>query len=86
MEAEGCWVFFLNERLKSQVRSAQLVFAAYAVAKNGRKSAVIYDFRPNLEQMRSYVELWSLYALGKQEQTRAALESFRKRFPADGPA
>ncbi len=82
MEAEGCWFFFLNERLRTSVeRPGTLVSVVYAVAKVGERTGFVYDFRPNMQQMQDYIDVWSLYALGKQEEARAAFQAFSKRYP-----
>ena len=81
VEAEGCWIFFLNEQFDlSNIILGQFIFSAYAVAKSGQKSALVYDFRPDREKMQNYADIWSLYALGKKAEAAAALQSFRKKF------
>ncbi len=86
IEAEGCWIFFLNELipLPSKVQG-QFFFTAYAVAKFGELEASVYDFRPNTKQMQDYSEVWSLHALGKKEEARHALEAFNAKYPTPNP-
>lgn len=81
IEAEGCWVFFLNEniQLPSDCEGGA-VFQAYAVAKAGNNESLVYDFRPNLKKMKYYVEMWSLYALGKETEANEALKMFCKQY------
>jgi len=86
LEAEGCWIFFLNEQipLPSKIQG-KLLWTAYAVAKFGELEASVYDFRPNMEQMQDYLEMWSLHALGKKEEARHALEAFNAKYPTPNP-
>lgn len=86
LEADGCWIFFLHEKIPlPSMSQGQLVFTAYAVAKFGEQEAFVYDFRPNMEQMQDYLVLWSLHALGKKEEARHALEAFNAKYPTPIP-
>lgn len=86
LEAEGCWIFFLNEQipLPSNIQG-QIFFTAYAVAKCGELEASVYDFRPNMKKMQDYLEVWSLHALGRTEEARHAFETFNAKYPTPNP-
>lgn len=81
IEAEGCWIFFLSEDVRLPEReSGQLFCTAFAVSKCGSLTASVYDFRSNPAQMREYVEIWSLHALGRQAEASFALDAFNAKY------
>ncbi len=82
MEAEGCWFFFKADDTLPPRGTGMLASGVYAVSKSGVTSCV-YDFRDNVQQMRDYVEMFSLYSLGKREEANAAWRLFKTRYNVD---
>jgi hypothetical protein len=81
LEAEGCWFFFMSENVQlPKKETGQLIFTAFAVSKDGASTASVYDFRLNPAQMREYVEVWSLHALGKRTEASVALDAFNAKY------
>lgn len=79
IEAEGCWFFFVSEKIELPTENGSLIFRAFAVTKAGEVSCV-YDLRPNDQQMRDYVEFFSLTSLGKDAQSKRAWADFSRKY------
>lgn len=80
LEAEGCWLFFPNDFIEVPKEHWHLHKFAVAVSKSGHVSTV-YDFRENKQKMQEYLEAFSLYSLGRIEQSRAAMNAFQRKYP-----
>lgn len=81
IEADGCWMFFLDEQwTTNEIVTGGLNFTAYAIARTRGLASYVYDFRPDMEKVQRYAELWSLHALGKQDAAHDALQEFQKRY------
>jgi hypothetical protein len=92
LEAEGCWIFFMRDELVKDIKAAYIellkkhdgmmgLFGCYAISKTGSICRYVYDFRNNGQKMRDYLEIFSLYALGKEKESRAALADFDRKYP-----
>jgi hypothetical protein len=79
MEAEGCWFFFGSDEIVIPKDKGIVASGVYAVTRTGALSYV-YDFRENEEQMRAYLEMFSLYSLGRREEAHAAWSAFKEKY------
>ena len=80
VENEGCWIFFMNEVISHvSISTDQLFWTAYAIAKSGEMSHVVYDFRSDQHKMKEYADAWSLQALGLKAEAKTAMDTFLKK-------
>ena len=83
IENEGCWIFFMSETIELvSIATDHLFWTAYAIAKSGEMSYVIYDFRPDQHKMKEYADTWSLHALGLKVEAKIAMDTFLKKYPS----
>jgi len=81
IENEGCWIFFINEAIEHvSIATDHLFGTAYAIAKSGEMSNVVYDFRPDQHKMKEYADAWSLHALGLKAEAKTAMDTFLKKY------
>lgn len=81
IETEGCWIFFINEAISHvSISTDQLFWMAYAIAKSGEMSHVVYDFRSDQHKMNEYADVWSLHALGLKVEAKTAMDTFLKKY------
>ncbi len=85
LEAQGCWIFFISDEALTRLGDLRspLFFTAYAVAKSGDPVGFVYDFRATPEKMNDYLELWSMYALGKREEANRGMDVFIQKYPSE---
>jgi hypothetical protein len=85
LEAQGCWIFFISDDALTRLGNLRGPFfcTAYAIAKSGDPVGLICDFRATPGKMNDYLELWSMYALGKREEANRALEVFMQKYPSE---
>jgi hypothetical protein len=79
LEAEGCWYFFPMDGLEIPPEAWHLHKLAIAISKSGELRFVA-DFRDNEQQMQDYLELLSLHLLGREVESRVALEIWHKKY------
>lgn len=81
IEKEGCWIFFMSEAIEHvNIATGHLFGTAYAIAKSGEMSNVVYDFRPDQHKMKEYADAWSLHALGLKAEAKTAMDTFLKKY------